>query len=414
MSRRQTKVFLALAWHEPGHLLGISRYACEKDWQIVQSWSTTHNHMHPQLAQEIRDFQPHGIFSQLQRRNQDIVRVVQAARIPTVELCWGSGMDVPHVVPDEAAIGTLVARHLLDRGFTRFVYVGQSQSEQQRAFSQTVRAAGHEVRAVFIDEPKMTAELGPVTSFSPMVHDVRYSLPRAWARRFFSQCATPVGVYTESIGWATAIAEGCRAARYIEHLRIGEAATLLETTDSGVSSIAFHCGFDDALRFRRAFRRVKGMVPSQYRKQCVGALASASPGQQAGSVSVRVRPWAAADSGEPHPSFASGRRDRRKNKGSNRLVATLPKTPAIHAPGKAESKAESFSQRLLRVLASDPRCKQDLAHELGREKVDGQLNRAVNTLVADGLAERTIPDKPNSRLQQYRLTEKGRAHFPGG
>ena len=28
--------------------------------------------------------------------------------------------------------------------------------------------------------------------------------------------------------------------------------------------------------------------------------------------------------------------------------------------------------------------------------------------IADGLIELTIPDKPNSRLQKYRLSEKGR------
>ena len=32
--------------------------------------------------------------------------------------------------------------------------------------------------------------------------------------------------------------------------------------------------------------------------------------------------------------------------------------------------------------------------------------------MAEGLLELTIPDKPNSRLQKYRLTEKGRALFP--
>jgi len=32
----------------------------------------------------------------------------------------------------------------------------------------------------------------------------------------------------------------------------------------------------------------------------------------------------------------------------------------------------------------------------------------LDKLLEDELLERTIPDKPNSRLQQYRLTEKGR------
>ena len=35
-------------------------------------------------------------------------------------------------------------------------------------------------------------------------------------------------------------------------------------------------------------------------------------------------------------------------------------------------------------------------------------NRYLKPALADGLIELTIPDKPNSRLQEYRLTPKGR------
>ncbi len=44
-----------------------------------------------------------------------------------------------------------------------------------------------------------------------------------------------------------------------------------------------------------------------------------------------------------------------------------------------------------------------LARRLGKEKPSRHLNELMAKLVADGLVELTIPDKPNSRLQQYRL-----------
>ena len=49
--------------------------------------------------------------------------------------------------------------------------------------------------------------------------------------------------------------------------------------------------------------------------------------------------------------------------------------------------------------------------EAGRQ--DARLNvaykAAMARLLQAGYIEPTIPDKPNSRLQQYRLTDKGRS-----
>ncbi len=68
-----------------------------------------------------------------------------------------------------------------------------------------------------------------------------------------------------------------------------------------------------------------------------------------------------------------------------------------------ESQPESLADRVLRQLADGPMSKADLSRSLGQKRVSGQLNKVIRLLVADGRIERTMPEKPQSRLQAYRL-----------
>ena len=64
--------------------------------------------------------------------------------------------------------------------------------------------------------------------------------------------------------------------------------------------------------------------------------------------------------------------------------------------------------RIFLILKNGPLGRPNIAKAIGVTRMARSLKMALDTLMVDGLIEYTIPDKPRSRLQKYRLTEKGR------
>ena len=63
--------------------------------------------------------------------------------------------------------------------------------------------------------------------------------------------------------------------------------------------------------------------------------------------------------------------------------------------------------KILRICSDTPASSMQIARKLGCETHNGYLRRCILKLKNDGLLEFTIPEKPASRLQQYKITEQG-------
>ncbi len=101
-------------------------------------------------------------------------------------------------------------------------------------------------------------------------------------------------------------------------------------------------------------------------------------------------------------------------------ISTSPRSSSDHtvieleSDGGLESRLESrlesaLAARVVLLLIQQPAGKAQLAQMLGQKTVSGALHRQIKFLMEQQFIEMTLPEKPNSRLQQYRLTPQGQA-----
>ena len=79
---------------------------------------------------------------------------------------------------------------------------------------------------------------------------------------------------------------------------------------------------------------------------------------------------------------------------------------AEHRP-EAPTQLDDPVQRLLALLSHGELSSGDLRKALRIRHRQTFRENYLHLALADGLIEYTIPEKPNSRLKKYRLTEKG-------
>lgn len=62
-------------------------------------------------------------------------------------------------------------------------------------------------------------------------------------------------------------ATGLKPTEYLQHLRVGKARDMLESSTVSVDQVAWQVGYEDPGAFRKVFQKVMGLTPGEYRRR---------------------------------------------------------------------------------------------------------------------------------------------------
>lgn len=82
--------------------------------------------------------------------------------------------------------------------------------------------------------------------------------------------------------------------------------------------------------------------------------------------------------------------------------------PELQHELKPELKDETYLKKVLHLIKKQPLSKKEIANELGLKAISGYLKETIKDLHEQKFIAWTVPDKPNSSKQQYKITAKGK------
>ena len=155
------------------------------------------------------------------------------------------------------------------------------------------------------------------------------------------------------------------------------------------------------------------IVARRYRNRRIGEFLKEldlTEGRCTGIPTIRA---AMAENGSPPAVFTT-------DEGRTYFLVELPVHPELSGTFQAHDKAhdkahhdvhETLTEtehRILRFINAQPASRPDLAAHLGLRSRSGHLYKAIDHLRNLGFLEFTLPEKPQSRNQRLRTTDKGR------
>ena len=93
---------------------------------------------------------------------------------------------------------------------------------------------------------------------------------------------------------------------------------------------------------------------------------------------------------------------------SSGFKTTIWRAPSAEQP---EALPGDLKSKVIHLLNDGPMSKSELSKKLGQKEVSGQLKKVCRDLLTDEMIEYTLPEKPKSPRQKYRLTGNGQSEL---